>query len=70
MNREIRNLIHKKQEGIKIKNGIPRASDLKEGVMELRITKEGVVLYVLINKVVYKNNFIKTTELDGIEIIF
>ena len=70
MNREIRNLIHKKQEGIKIKNGIPWASDLKEGVMELRITKEGVVLYVLINKVVYKNNFIKTTELDGIEIVF
>ena len=70
MVRETRNLIHKKQERIQLKHGIPKATDLKEGVMELRITEEGIVLYVLVNRIVYKSNFIKATESDGIEIIF
>ena len=46
MTRQERIALHKKQERLQIKSGVPLVSDLKEGVPVLRSTSEGVVEYV------------------------
>ena len=55
MTRAERIALHKKQERIQVKDGVPSVSDLKEGVPVLRSTTEGVVEYVRHNGVLYKN---------------
>lgn len=54
MTRQERIALHKKQERSGIKKGTPIASQLEEGISEIRITSEGVVEYVKHNNVIYK----------------
>lgn len=54
MTRQERVSLHKKQERLQVKSGVPTNDDLKEGVPVLRSTNEGVVEYVKNNNVVYK----------------
>ena len=55
MTRQERIALHKKQERLQVKSGVPRVVDLNEGVPVLRSTTEGVVEYVRHNGVLYKN---------------
>ena len=55
MTRQERIALHKKQERLQVKSGVPRVADLNEGVPVLRSTNEGVVEYVRHNGVLYKN---------------
>ena len=55
MTRQERIALHKKQERLQIKSGVPRVVDLNEGIPVLRSTVEGVVEYVRHNGVLYKN---------------
>jgi hypothetical protein len=52
--RQERIALHKKQERLQVKSGVPSAADLKEGVPTLRSTSEGVVEYVKHNGVLFK----------------
>ena len=54
MTRQERIALHKKQERLQVKSGVPFVADLKEGVPVLRTTPEGVVEYVRHNSVLYK----------------
>ena len=54
MTREERTSLHKKQERLQVKDGVPTVSELKEGVPVLRSTSEGVVEYVKFNGVLHK----------------
>ena len=54
MTRQDRVNLHKKQERIQIKSGVPIVSDLKEGVPVLRNTTEGIVEYVKYNNILFK----------------
>tara|TARA_R110000751_G_scaffold192481_1_gene298086 strand:+ start:1502 stop:1684 length:183 start_codon:yes stop_codon:yes gene_type:complete len=54
MNRQERISLHKKQERLQIKIGVPLISELKEGIPVLRETSQGVVEYVKRNNVLYK----------------
>jgi len=54
MTRQERIALHKKQERLQVKSGVPAVSDLNEGVPVLRSTDEGVVEYVRHNGVLYK----------------
>ena len=54
MTRQERISLHKKQERLQVKTGIPTVADLKEGVPVLRSTAEGVVEYVKTNGVLFK----------------
>ena len=54
MTRQERVALHKKQERIVVKDGDPIVSELKEGIPELRKTREGVVEYVKKSNVLYK----------------
>ena len=55
MTRQERIALHKKQERLQVKSGVPRVAELNEGVPVLRSTAEGVVEYVRHNGVLYKN---------------
>ena len=55
MTRQERVSLHKKQERLQVKSGVPRVAELREGVPALRATSEGVVEYVRHNGVLYKN---------------
>ena len=55
MTRQERIGLHKKQERLQVKSGVPMVADLKEGVPVLRATSEGVVEYVRHNGVLYKS---------------
>ena len=55
MTRQERIALHKKQERLQVKSGVPTVGDLEEGVPVLRSTDEGVVQYVRHNGVLYKN---------------
>ena len=55
MTRVERIALHKKQERLQVRSGVPRVADLNEGVPVLRSTTEGVVEYVRHNGVLYKN---------------
>ena len=54
MTRAERKALHKKQERLQVKSGVPLVAELKEGVPTLRSTSEGVVEYVRHNGVLYK----------------
>jgi len=54
MTRQERIALHKKQERIQIRKGVPTNADLNEGVPVLRNTEEGVVEYVKHNGVLFK----------------
>ena len=54
MTRQERIAIHKKQERIQVKSGIPFTEELQEGVPTLRSTSEGVVEYVKFNGQIHK----------------
>jgi len=54
MTRQERVALHKKQERLQVKSGVPSAADLKEGVPVLRSTGEGVVEYVRYNGILHK----------------
>ena len=54
MTRQERIALHKKQERLQVKSGVPSLIDLKEGVPVLRTTSEGVVEYVKHNNVLHK----------------
>jgi hypothetical protein len=55
MTRQERITLHKKQERLQVKSGVPIVAELKEGTPVLRSTSEGVVEYVRHNGVLYKN---------------
>ena len=55
MTRQERIALHKKQERLQVKSGVPMVNDLNEGVPVLRSTNEGIVQYVRHNGVLYKN---------------
>ena len=55
MTRQERIALHKKQERLQVKDGVPFVAELKEGIPVLRSTSEGVVEYVRHNGVLYKN---------------
>ena len=54
MTRQERIALHKKQERLQVKSGVPSVADLKEGVPVLRTTSEGVVEYVKHNNILHK----------------
>ena len=55
MTRQERIALHKKQERLQVKTGIPFPDDLKEGVPEIRsIAGTGVVEYIKHNGVLHK----------------
>ena len=54
MTRQERIALHKKQERVQVKSGVPSVSELKEGVPVLRSTSTGIVEYVRHNGVLYK----------------
>tara|TARA_Y100000034_G_C6662441_1_gene290490 strand:- start:141 stop:335 length:195 start_codon:yes stop_codon:yes gene_type:complete len=60
--RKYRINLHKKQERLLVKIGVPTISELEEGVPVLRKTSEGVVQYVSYNKVLYKTIMSRTDE--------
>ena len=55
MTRQERIALHKKQERVQVKSGVPTVAELKEGVPVLRSTSEGAVEYVRHNGELYKN---------------
>ena len=63
MNRQDRISLHKKQEVIKLKEGVPSIHELTNGVPTLRSTKDGVIEYVKYNGVLYKNQYKLSTDL-------
>lgn len=52
--RQERIALHKKQERLQVKDGVPAVVDLKDGVPTLRKTSEGIVEYVKHNGVLFK----------------
>jgi len=54
MTRQERIALHKKQERLQVKSGVPIISELTEGVPVLRTSAEGVVEYVKVKNVLYK----------------
>jgi len=55
MTRQERIALHKKQERLQVKEGVPAVSDLKEGVPVIRsVASLGIVEYVKHNGVLYK----------------
>ena len=51
--------IHKKQDTLALKSGVPKIRELSEGVPVLRKTKDGIEQYVRVNNVLYKSTFEK-----------
>ena len=54
MTRQERVAIHKKQERLQIRDGVPSVDELREGVPVLRSTSEGVVEFVRHKGSLYK----------------
>ena len=54
MTRQERISLHKKQERMQVKTGVPKVSELKEAIPELRVTPEGIVEYVKHNNRLFK----------------
>lgn len=54
MTRQERVALHKKQERLQVKQGVPSVAEVKEGVPVLRSTSEGMVEYVKYNGVLHK----------------
>tara|TARA_R110002012_G_scaffold319235_2_gene539163 strand:+ start:542 stop:730 length:189 start_codon:yes stop_codon:yes gene_type:complete len=57
--RYARTSIHKKQDSLNLKSGIPKIRELAEGVPVLRKTKDGIMQYVRINNLLYKFKYEK-----------
>ena len=54
MTRQERVALHKKQERLQVKSGVPSTTEMKEGVPVIRETNEGVVEYVKIKGTLHK----------------
>ena len=54
MTRQERIALHKRQERLQSKPGVPSTSELGEGVPVIRETNEGIVEYVKIKGVLFK----------------
>ena len=54
MSRGERVQLHRKQERLQIKDGIPSASELREGVPVMRGTKNGLFEYVKHKGIIYQ----------------
>ena len=54
MTRQERVNLHKKQERVQVKEGVPNLGDLKEGVPVLRGDSQGVSEYVKYNNIMFK----------------
>jgi len=54
MTRAERIALHKKQERLQIKGGVPSVAEMKEGVPSIRETNEGIVEYVKVKGVLHK----------------
>ena len=65
MTREERIALHKKQERLQVRSGVPIATELKEGVPVLRSTSEGIVENIRHNGVLYKKVLDKSTVKTG-----
>ena len=57
-----RRYVTKKQERSVVRGGVPRASELREGVPTLRLTHNGLVEYVKHNGVLYSNKFSEESQ--------
>jgi|TARA_Y100000310_G_scaffold18374_1_gene18055 hypothetical protein len=62
LTRQERLSIHKKQERLQVRSGVPYVSELTEGVPVLRSTSEGIVEYIRYNGVLYKNIFSRSGD--------
>ena len=65
MDRFTRNLIHKKQDQIPIKQGAVNLSDFKEGNPEFRFENGQLMQYVKYNNTLYKSSFSKAASSSG-----
>ena len=54
LTREARLALHKKQERLRIKNGVPQLKELSEGIPEIRRTPEGLIEYIKDKGILYK----------------
>ena len=54
LTRQERLSIHKRQERLQVRSGVPHVRDLREGVPVLRSTSEGIVEYVKHNGLLFK----------------
>ena len=61
MTRQERIALHKKQERLQVQKHSPSVSELSEGIPVLRSTTEGLVEYVLYNRIMYKKVYSKVT---------
>ena len=64
MDRDTRNLIHKKQELIKIKKGTPLRSELSEGIPVFRRTNEGLQQFIKYNNEIYSTLWTDVSTLE------
>ena len=62
LTRQERLSIHKKQERLQVRSGVPHVRDLREGVPVLRSTQEGLVEYIRYNGVLYKKVFSRSGD--------
>ena len=62
LTRQERLSIHKKQERLQVRSGVPHVRDLMEGVPVLRSTSEGIVEYIRYNGVLYKKVFSRSGD--------
>jgi len=67
LTRQERIALHKKQERLQVKKGVPAVSDLSEGVPVLRSTSEGVVEYVNHNGILYQK-ILERTDISDVTI--
>ena len=72
LTREQRLAMHMTQKRTQVKDGVPNANELSEGVSTLRKTPEGIVEYVKYKNVIYKKKLVSEneTEDEGITIEF
>ena len=57
MTRQERIALHKKQERLQVKTGVPKLAELKDGVPVVRFTADGLVEYIKYKGVLHKKQF-------------
>ena len=62
MTRQARNDLHRKQDRIQVKDGVPVITDLVEGVPVIRSTSEGLVEYIRYGNILYKQVYSKASD--------
>jgi len=62
MTRQARNALHRKQDRIQVKDGVPVITDLVEGVPVIRSTSEGLVEYIRYGNILYKQVYSKASD--------